>query len=330
MRCLQAMNLCLCREQNKSPALYHRNQQYSITAITDGSGAVSERYAYSAYGTTTILDASLSPLAASAVGNRYMYTGREWDETLALYHYRARMYDSVGGRFVSRDPIGFWDGPSLYYGYFALNGVDPTGLAEETYNIYDMNYNDPKGIETIIAEVDVWAKISSSDCRQDCDNKCVGNVSIDVGFRWRGLADDSQNTRGGGQICGDERPIGEECEDLKDNDDKDGKNGSLKVSVPCTGGTVKGEMAILATTQSWEKMQEVIENMVDRGMTREEAMKAVRNTGGFLNIEYEVTIAECGKVKTETVGLRVQNPNMWQDRNSPRIWPKDSPFGPLF
>ena len=45
---------------------YHRNQQYSVIALTSGGGAVVERYAYTAYGTPTILDSSLLPLASSA------------------------------------------------------------------------------------------------------------------------------------------------------------------------------------------------------------------------------------------------------------------------
>ena len=89
---------------------YHRNQQYSITAVTDGGGAVVERYAYSAYGQVTIADAAGSQISNSGISNRYTYTGREWDEGLSLYHYRARMYDSVSGRFCSRDPIGFIGG----------------------------------------------------------------------------------------------------------------------------------------------------------------------------------------------------------------------------
>jgi RHS repeat-associated protein len=93
-------------ERADSKHYFHRNQQYSTSAITDGSAAVVERYAYSAYGAPTITDASGTTRTTTAIGNRYTYTGREWDETLALYHYRARMYDSVGGRFVSRDPIG--------------------------------------------------------------------------------------------------------------------------------------------------------------------------------------------------------------------------------
>jgi RHS repeat-associated protein len=85
---------------------YHRNQQYSITAMTTSTGAVAERYAYTAYGQPTILNASGSVLTSSAIGNRYTYTGREWDETLGLHHFRARWMSPLAGRFLSRDPIG--------------------------------------------------------------------------------------------------------------------------------------------------------------------------------------------------------------------------------
>ena len=68
---------------------YQRNQQYSITAVTTSSGSVAERYAYTAYGQPTILDGSGSVLSSSAINNRYTYTGREWDQALGLYHFRA-------------------------------------------------------------------------------------------------------------------------------------------------------------------------------------------------------------------------------------------------
>jgi RHS repeat-associated protein len=110
---------------------YHRNQQYSITAVSDGGGSVVERYAYSAYGQVTIADGSGSQISNLAISNRYTYTGREWDEGLSLYHYRARMYDAVAGRFVSRDPIGFVGSPHLLYEFIdasPLQFTDPTGL----------------------------------------------------------------------------------------------------------------------------------------------------------------------------------------------------------
>ena len=106
---------------------YHRNQQYSVVALTNSSAAIVERYAYSAYGLPTITNASGTLLPVGSVDNRYLYTGREWDQTLSLYHYRARMYDANLGRFASRDPIGYTAGVSLYKTYFLLNKLDPSG-----------------------------------------------------------------------------------------------------------------------------------------------------------------------------------------------------------
>ena len=107
---------------------YHRTQQYSITALTDSSGEIVERYAYDAYDGLSMLDGSGTARAATAEGNRYTFTGREWDDELSLYHYRARMYDPVCGRFLERDPIGFAGSPFDLYEYvpFRLLGVRPS------------------------------------------------------------------------------------------------------------------------------------------------------------------------------------------------------------
>ncbi|MCA9140420.1 MAG: RHS repeat-associated core domain-containing protein, partial [Planctomycetales bacterium] len=102
-------------------------QQYSINALTDSSGTIKEHYAYDAYGGLSIFDGSGISRSATAEGNRYTYTGREWDEELGLYHYRARMYDAISGRFCSRDPIGFIDGHNLYQCNFVLSSADPYG-----------------------------------------------------------------------------------------------------------------------------------------------------------------------------------------------------------
>jgi RHS repeat-associated protein len=114
-----------------SPPRSQCSQQYSITALTDSSGNIKERYAYSAYGELTITDGSGTVRSATAEGNRYTYTGREWDEDAELYHYRARVYDPLSGRFSSRDPIGYEGSPWNLYAYVAsdpTNGVDPTGM----------------------------------------------------------------------------------------------------------------------------------------------------------------------------------------------------------
>ncbi len=128
---------------------YHRNQQYSVVALTNASAAVIERYAYTAYGLPTITNASGTLLPVGSVDNRYLYTGREWDQTLAMYHYRARMYDSQLGRFASRDPIGYRGGVNSYefVRSMALRSVDPSGLKliEVQFNAFISNLHDPDG-----------------------------------------------------------------------------------------------------------------------------------------------------------------------------------------
>ncbi|MFO0943687.1 MAG: RHS repeat-associated core domain-containing protein [Pirellulales bacterium] len=106
---------------------YHRNQQYSVTALTDSSGAVLERYAYTAYGVPTIANASGGVLSSSGQNNRYTYTGREWDNDIQQYHYRARMFDPALGRFCSRDPMRYTRTFSLFASDFVLIRTDPLG-----------------------------------------------------------------------------------------------------------------------------------------------------------------------------------------------------------
>jgi RHS repeat-associated protein len=112
------------------------NHQYSVTAITTSTGAIAERYAYTAYGQPTILNASGTPLSpqTSTLNSRYSYTGREWDATLGLHHFRARWMSPSAGRFLSRDPIGYVDSASVYSYVVSkpMSLVDPSGLVSIT------------------------------------------------------------------------------------------------------------------------------------------------------------------------------------------------------
>jgi RHS repeat-associated protein len=58
----------------------------------------------------------------------YGYTGRRYDSETGLWYFRARYFDAELGRFISRDPLEYVDGMSMYQGYFASWGVDPFGL----------------------------------------------------------------------------------------------------------------------------------------------------------------------------------------------------------
>jgi RHS repeat-associated protein len=120
---------------------YHSDDQGTIWAVTDDTGAVVERYDYEDYGRSYALDASGVPLpdgagaaGRSAIGNRYRFTGREFDEETGLYWYRTRYYDPRAGRFTSRDTIGIWGDPAnlgngqAYVGNNPWTFVDPHGL----------------------------------------------------------------------------------------------------------------------------------------------------------------------------------------------------------
>ena len=109
------------------------NHQYSITAVTTSTGSIAERYAYTAYGQPTVLDASAFVLSSSAINNRYTYTGREWDATLGLHHFRARWKSPIAGRFLTRDPIGYKGKSFNLYQFVrgrALSRIDPSGLTD--------------------------------------------------------------------------------------------------------------------------------------------------------------------------------------------------------
>jgi RHS repeat-associated protein len=116
---------------------YHPNALFNVEALTDPTGTPVERYAYDAYGEPTVMDGSYHPLPLngwgtphSAVTNRYLFTGRQLDEEDGLYFYRARYYDAAKGRFLQRDPLGYFDGMNLY-AYVRdnpVNRADPSGL----------------------------------------------------------------------------------------------------------------------------------------------------------------------------------------------------------
>src|SRR5690606_35849203 len=57
----------------------------------------------------------------SQLGNRMMFTGREWQASLGMYHYRHRTYSPTGRRFMQSDPIGLAGG----WNSFAYCGGNP-------------------------------------------------------------------------------------------------------------------------------------------------------------------------------------------------------------
>jgi RHS repeat-associated protein len=151
---------------------FHRNHQYSIYAITTSTGAVAERYAYTAYGQPTICNASGSPLASSNLNQRYTYTGREWDATVGLYHFRARWMSPIAGRFLGRDPIGYEDGLNTYTMMLnsPLDGSDPFGWMKlcQSYSEKEVFKTPPMKVWKFELEASFELMMTGQRCKKEC------------------------------------------------------------------------------------------------------------------------------------------------------------------
>jgi RHS repeat-associated protein len=132
---LLALTVCTNGTTNTYYAL--KDHLNTVHALIDGSGTIIERYEYDAWGKILgVYDAGGAELTQSAIGNRYLWQGREYDFATGLYYFRARWYDPISARFVSKDPIGISGGLNQYvaFGNNGVNFVDPLGLIRASKN----------------------------------------------------------------------------------------------------------------------------------------------------------------------------------------------------
>lgn len=112
-------------QTNPQPKWFLQDRIGSVIGVSDASGVVTP-YAYGPYGEPQ-----------SWAGSRFRYTGQMAIPEAQLYHYRARAYDPVMGRFLQTDPIGYEAGPNVYayVGGDPVNATDPSGLDPWTLTI---------------------------------------------------------------------------------------------------------------------------------------------------------------------------------------------------
>jgi RHS repeat-associated protein len=108
---------------------YHLDPLGTVTDVTDATGAAQWRYAYEAYGA----ERSATNVSGTAPENRLRFNGQYLDPETALYHLRARQYDSGTGRFGALDPIEYALETPLGSAYGYVDGRptvldDPLGL----------------------------------------------------------------------------------------------------------------------------------------------------------------------------------------------------------
>ncbi|MFA5795305.1 MAG: RHS repeat-associated core domain-containing protein [Candidatus Brocadiia bacterium] len=150
---------------------YHDNSLGSIYALTDNTGAIVEKYSYTAYGETSIYDPSnpTEPPTKSTKGNRFMYTGREYDDETGFYYYRARYYSPTMGRFLQRDPLKN-DTLLNLYAYVAnnpINLIDPSGKKEKQPDTGSSGTSLPPEAQTTIIIANPSPDVSATGERKE-------------------------------------------------------------------------------------------------------------------------------------------------------------------
>ena len=117
---------------NEGQRIYYlTDANNNVTAITDATGDVQQRYLYTPYGSMQTFAANWTP-DSDASGNTILFAGQQLDSATGLYYMNARWYNPLTGDFITRDPLGFAAGDANLYRYAGGNPVsrsDPTGLA---------------------------------------------------------------------------------------------------------------------------------------------------------------------------------------------------------
>ncbi len=101
----------------------------TVYDLVDSAGNVINQIEYDSFGAVRFQ-------SNAALGDRYLFTGREYDIDSEQYYYRARYYDPAAGRFLSEDPIGFDGGDANLYRYVGnspQNAIDPSGKSAVEY-----------------------------------------------------------------------------------------------------------------------------------------------------------------------------------------------------
>ncbi len=112
---------------------YHQDWLGNVAMLTNPAGAKVQTYTYDVWGKPTGFDDSGASITPGNFASRFLFTAREYDVEIGLYHYRARAYSPTLGRFIQSDPIDFSAGDVNVFRYVSNNPVklvDPFGLQD--------------------------------------------------------------------------------------------------------------------------------------------------------------------------------------------------------
>lgn len=120
-----------------TPTYYLEDGMGSVIALMDGAGAATARFDYDSFGVVRGGEGGVD----EGPGGDFRFHGMWRDRESGLYYVRARMYDAISGRFLSRDPAD---------GEVAM----PSTLQPYVFAQNSPHYNrDPDGRETLVGQM---------------------------------------------------------------------------------------------------------------------------------------------------------------------------------
>jgi len=270
------------------PEVFHylRDVLGSIVGLTNASGTLVERYTYDPYGKTFIetwnpATQTWSPALASPLGNPFFWTGQRYDPTTATYHFWARTYSPVLGRWLQQDPLGYIDSQNLY-AYVAgmpLTSIDPTGQGLLTW-VVGLGWNPGKEIEDGVRD--------EFDRQTHDRTRGTGDTLISHG------------------TCGGIRSVGGHTFDPADRAD-----GAHKAEIITTTVEIVGTIGTVAEARIAAKAAETAAKITENAMARGVASEArVQKDMGLAKNTTAVTTAEGKAIPdalTEALSVEVKD-----------------------
>ena len=116
-----------------------QDANWNVTAVSNIVDTIPERYEYDPYGNLTVLSGAFEPRTTSAFNWETTYCGYKWDQSTGLFSIRHRVYHPRLGNWITRDPIGYAGGLSLYLysSNSPLQYTDPEGLKDPLESLLD-------------------------------------------------------------------------------------------------------------------------------------------------------------------------------------------------
>lgn len=166
-------------------SFYHFDGNGSTRKLTNVSQGTIKTFIFSGFGEI---------VASSGTGSTpFAYKGAAGYYTNPVtndIYVRARTYEPATGHWLSKDPLGFIDGPNLFKAYFVPSGRDPSGrscqFTAETYHVIDPKIADnPRRlpVATVDGEITVNRRMCGfqSQCGFYRIDTVIDSASFDKG-----------------------------------------------------------------------------------------------------------------------------------------------------